>query len=417
MRFVRMMTVLFGIHLLMGASSMGQIEVLDNRSEFSSDRVVLSFASLQAGAVANEVFTAYGVRFDAVGGGVPTIGFDAPAGQAVFFLSNQSDPMDAATSQLIVSFSRPVREVGFLLRHEGPDSATFSFTFYNPLGDNLGSFQDQIEPGAAPFVGFRTPQEEEFSRVVVSYGESPGPEQLVELVLTYVEPPTFDTFVSQVADGVLPGGGLRTGILIANLANTTNRGRLALFGDDGNPLQLELNGAVGSEFDLNLTARAVQIFETAGGSNPPVQGYAVIETDLPASATGIFQILNSGGDPISEAGVEATTARRLQVATVIRQAGISLDSGIAVANVTDQPASALVQLLDANGSVVASNGNFASLGPRQHAAGFLPVLFPGVSPDFRGTILISSDQPLAVAVLRTVSGIVLSSLPVGSVGR
>ncbi len=358
------------------------------------------------------------MRIQGIGGGTPTIRGDLIGGQAFGLVSNESEPADGITSQLVIDFARPVRQVGFLLRHESPNPTTVNFLFRNLRGTNLGVLQTQIEQGIGPFAGFEAPQGEVFSKVLISYGDSPSPEQFLNLLFTYADRPTYQVYVPQVGDGALPGGGgLRTNILIANLTSTTASGQLLLFGDDGQPLELDLSGTTASEFELNLPARSLQVFETSAASSPPVQGYACVETDHPVSATGIFQILNASGRPLSEAGVEATEARHQAVATVIREAGVSLNSGIAVANASDQPANGVVQLLDSNGTLVASNSDFAQLGPRAHAAGFLPQLFPGVAADFEGTLLIFSDQPLAVVVLRTVQGLVQSSLPVGGLGR
>ncbi len=402
--------------MLMGGAAFGQRVVqLQDESEFDGDRISLTFTQFQEGALARDLLTAYGVRIEAIGGGTPTIGRDLVVGQAAGFVSNQAEPAEGLNTQLIFDFQYPVRQFGLLLRHAGTSTIDARMQFHNLRGDNIATFQFPVEPGIGPLAAFEATQDEAFSRVVLNYGVSPFPEQFFQILLTYQERPVFTSYVAQVGDGALPGGGgLRTNIYIANLSNTIATGQLLLFGDDGSPLELTLGGETASAFDLNLLARSVAVFPSSGTSSPPVQGYACVESDQPLSVTGIFQILNAEGRPTSEAGVEGTRARHQVLSTVVREQGVGLDSGIAAANPSDQTANAQALLLDRNGGVVDTNNEFLQLGPGEHTAGFLPQIFPGVSADFEGTLLIVSDQALAVVVLRTGQGLVLSSLPSGS---
>jgi len=168
---------------------------------------------------------------------------------------------------------------------------------------------------------------------------------------------------------------------------------------------------------LSVPPQGLRRFTSSGTSDPAVQGYARIQTDVPVDGLAIFQILNAAGNPTSEAGVGSSAAFSESVAAVIRQVQGTIDSGVAIANVGTETAAVTAQLIDLNGDVVASNNSLFDLEPNSHTAVFLPAIFPTVPADFQGTLILSSSQPLTTTVLRTASGLVLSSLPVGSLQR
>lgn len=410
--------LLFGIVLLwMSGAVWGQIGQLETENDFSPERISLTFNAAQEGAAASGLFDAYGVRIRGLGGGRPTVRGALIGGQPFGFLSNEAGVGEGVTSELVIDFREPVRQVGFLLKNGSPGTMA-RFTFRNVRGENIGVIQTPVEDDFGPFVGFEAPSGQSFSRIVLNYGDSPNPEEFAQLLFTYVTRSPFTIYFPQIADGALPGGGsLRTNILLANLSNTTATGQLLLFGDDGQPLELTLDGESGSVFNFAIPANSVQPYSTSGASSTPVQGYACVNSDVPVGGVAIFQAVDAQGAPVTEAGVESTSGRSLLTAAVARRMEGLLDSGVAVANVGDQPASGIMQLLDANGNVVSTNADFLQLGPNEHTAGFLPQFFEGLSPDFTGTLLIFSNQPLAVTVLRTANEIVLSSLPVASTER
>ncbi len=410
---VSVLGVLFALGMI--GTAWGQPIVQLTEEQFSPDRVSLNFNSFREGAMASDLFDGYGFSITGIGGGTPTLLGDLVAGQPFRFVSNEAEPAAGLNTQLILDFRRPVRQVGFLLRHGGTATVDVRFMFRNPEGQNIGVLTGQVDPGIGPFAGFEAPQGETFSQILISYGDSPSPEQIFNLLFTYEARPTFRSYVAQIGDGALGGGGgLRTNILVANLTDTTATGQLLLFGDDGQPLELSLNGQTGSEFDLTVPPNSVRAFRTGADSTPPVAGYASVVTNVPTSGVGIFQIVNADGSIVSEAGVESTAARHRVLSTVTRDGAIGLDSGVAVANVGERAATAVAQLLDTNGDTVANNTNFFALGPGEHRAAFLGDIFPGLPADFEGTLLIISDTPLAVVALRTVQGLVQSSLPSAS---
>jgi hypothetical protein len=336
-------------------------------------------------------------------------------GVEILFLKHESQE---AGSGLIFNFRDPVQKVAFSLR--GAADVTAVMTAFDPSGSSLGSIQQTgLDPEESVFAGFETDHPQGVAKVVLDYQGSDETERVENLFFTYSERPRFSTYLAQIADGKVGANALKTTIVIANLANTTANAEIRIFGDDGSPLELELEG--GGE----ISSKVVQVepfastrFVTSGNTSPPIQGYVCIESDVPMAGTAIFQFVDASGVPLSEAGVGGSTASYNLVGAVSKEVARSFDSGVAVINLGDEPAAGVIELVSSAGSIEARNTEFLELGPGEHAAGFLDQLFPLLfGRDFGGSLLIRSEQPLVVVILRTAKGIVLSSLPVGTTQR
>ena len=97
---------------------------------------------------------------------------------------------------------------------------------------------------------------------------------------------------------------------------------------------------------------------------------------------------------------------------------LGVNSGIAVVNSSDAASDATAFLLTSSGEVIQVEEGQLDLLGGQHRAVFLDELFGDLPEgDVEGSLLVTSDQPLAIVVLRTIFGLVSSSLPVGSTQR
>ena len=328
------------------------------------------------------------------------------------------------TSRWILNLSRPARQMGFTLRN-GTATTMATVTAFDNQGRQVGEFVvDQISRTGGPFVGFETTDEDEtFSKVLIDYGDAEEAEQIIDLEITFIHRPFFTSFLAQVADGVFGANTFQTTVIVTNLANTTAQGNIRFTGDDGMPIDMALRendsaqsiltAGLGGSVIFQLLPFSSRSYTTSGLNSPPVQAYAEIRSSAPIGTTAIFRaVVNSRA---FEAGVGATTAFHRISAAVSREAA-GFDSGIAVANPNDEAVQALIQLIS-GGAVVATNTTFLSLGPGQDVAAFLPELFGDIEADFQGTILINSPLPLVATVLRTATGIVSSSLPIGGTER
>jgi len=144
-------------------------------------------------------------------------------------------------------------------------------------------------------------------------------------------------------------------------------------------------------------------------------GYARIRTSVPVEGTAVFRLTSPSGAIASEAGVGSDSGRVDVLGAVEKIMADNFDSGIAAVNVGDSEAEADILLYDQNGDLVDINRSLLDLPAGGHTAGFLSSIFSTVQgEDFSGTIRIVSDVPIAVVIMRTAGGVVISSLPVGS---
>ncbi len=114
----------------------------------------------------------------------------------------------------------------------------------------------------------------------------------------------------------------------------------------------------------------------------------------------------------------ATSGRVSQVGAVQRFVQLGVNSGIPVVNSSDAASDATAFLLTSSGEVIQVEEGQLDLLGGQHRAVFLDELFGDLPEgDVERSLLVTSDQPLAIVVLRTIFGLVSSSLPVGSTQR
>ncbi len=386
-------------------------------NDLDPDRVRLSFASHRPGSAGEDLFDRWGIQFQGLGSAQPRVRTQVIGivGTQINYLS----PEDGADqSRLAINFRSLTRQIGLVLR--AGSGVTATLTAYDAAGNEIGSVQKTgFDEVAGSFVGLEQGSGEPgISKLRIELDDANSAVEVVELFVTFLTPRPFTTYVAQFADGALPSGGLQTVLFLASLANTTGRGEVRIIGDNGAPLEMEINGVTRSSVEFELGPFGSVSFATSATSSPPVQGYVCIDSNVPVEATAIFRILDADDNPLSEAGVGGSPGRNQMVGAVRKLDARMFDSGVAVANVSDQPADAVVLLLDEDGSTVAENSDFLQLGPGEHTAAFLPSLFPGEDlSDFTGTVLILTDEPLVLVILRTRAGLVLSSLPAGSSQR
>lgn len=408
---------IIGILGLAAGTASAQVTKLSSKAVFSAEAVLLNFEGQRDGARADELLSQWGVVFLGSSGSIPTIrALPSIIGGADNSVLENTSSGSSASIPLVINFRFPVRRVGMDL-FNGTASTQATLTAFDPLGNQLGSVQ---ETGLAEvvFLGLETTSMRGIAKVVVSYGARPELEQIDNLIFDYLSRPTFETVLAQVGDGVFPGGALQTIIVASNLSNSTAQGELKLFGSDGTPLSLTINEAEGSSFSFTLPPLASRTFVSSGTKSSTTAGYAVIRANVPVEATAIFRILDTQRQPVSEAGVSAAAGKPYQVGVVQKVVAGNFNSGLAAVNTGSQAADSRIELFDESGTRVAVDETLLDLAPGGHIARFLTELFPQLeNQDFRGTVVITSNRPLALVILRTVNGLVISSLPVGSTQR
>lgn len=412
-RFSRIVGVT-AICLLLGGSAMGQLSVITNPNSFDSSSVRLDFEGPTSGAPASQLLAGWGVIFPEGEWGTPVINQTFLAGILNTWLVNQSPGASSADKPLVVNLKHPASKIGFYLGGiDSQDEVTIGA--YDPLGQKLGEIS-RTGLQAPAFLGVGTSSNNGIAKVLVSFGSSADPEQVDILMLEYRTRPLFETYLAQVGDGPPGAGSLQTTVVVSNLTNSTANGELAFFDQEGQPMQLLVNGSMGSSFDFSLDRFSGKSFATSGTSPNVKVGWAKITSNVPVGGTAVFGIRRADGTVETEAGVGTSGGSSYSVGAVLKTVAGNFDSGIAVVNVSDQGASARISAYDQNGELVAVNDQLlANLPPGHHVARFLSQIFNELSgQNFDGTIQISGNVPLAAVILRTARGKVLSSLPVGS---
>lgn len=215
---------------------------------------------------------------------------------------------------------------------------------------------------------------------------------------------------AQVGDGISVVGIFKSTLILINNSSQPAGGEIRFYASDGFPLALPVSGATASRLSFTLNSKSSKTFVTDGNSSPIAVGWAEILSDYPLQGTILYTLLSVSGEPLAEAGLEASTPGRELAAHVARGASFDTNTGIALANPSATDAAQVTLTInDRNGNPVA--GAAFSLGPRQHSARFLHEV-GAVGADFEGTLLVSSTGDLVATLLRTKSGIQFSSLPV-----
>ncbi|MEJ2079388.1 MAG: hypothetical protein P8Z74_15510 [Acidobacteriota bacterium] len=389
-----------------------QLVDVSGNPAFSVHSVKLDFEDLSQGAQASRLFSAWGVTFDQGTNGVPTLIPVFVLGFSNLVVSNVPPSGDSADKPLVLNFEFPVYKVGFVARN-GTETTTVTVRAFGSAGNELGSIEHTglADPTA---IAVSTSSPLGISKLSISYGSEEEPEQIDDLQFQYVSRPQFLTYLAQVANGPVPTVGvLRTSIVVANLSNSTAEGSIDFFGGEGDPLDVQIGSSLASSFPLSIPPFSSTTLVTRG--EEVVVGYAKIRSNVPSQATAVFRTLSANGAVLSEAGVGGALGRAVSVGVVQKFTVGNFDSGIAIVNTADQESTAQVQLYKQDGTLFATNNSIASLAPGGHAAKFLTQMFSEVdSQPFEGTIRVVSDVPLAVVILRTSQGLVMSSLPVGS---
>ncbi len=214
------------------------------------------------------------------------------------------------------------------------------------------------------------------------------------------------------------GGILSTQILLINPTGQRITGRIQLFGTDGNPLTLQLDGQSGSDFAYTLEPEGTfQGRLTRNGG--ALAGYAVITVTggnaLP-SGTALFQFRDSGGALDSEAGVGAIpSTTRSRIFVDVDQT----NTGVAIANTNAATAAITFELFDRNGiSIRSTTRNIVARG---QLAIFATELFAGLPAGFTGLMEIRSNVAVFPVTLKltlnSVGANILTTLPVADLTR
>jgi hypothetical protein len=212
-------------------------------------------------------------------------------------------------------------------------------------------------------------------------------------------------WVRQEFSQVAAGGGIRSIILILNPHDATVSATLELFGDDGAPQSLTINGVTASQFNVEIAAGGTKRLVVESSSEKALLGWGRLTANRTLASQLLFE-LSSDGKLVTQAAVEPF--RPVNQATVFVDTTEG-NTGVALANVSE--ASTILigfTLRDEAGEVVETIHR--NLPPRGHLAKFVSELFKDVG-ELRGSLEIVSTGKIVLVTLQQ-TGLVLGTLPV-----
>jgi sugar lactone lactonase YvrE len=198
------------------------------------------------------------------------------------------------------------------------------------------------------------------------------------------------------------GGGWTTQILLVNPNSTALIGTVEFHDDSGSLTNVTIEGQNKNTFVYTVPPRSSEKFATTGAAPKNTSGSVrIIPTDGQAAPIPLVIFsYRPAGITVTEAGVPSISGNTLRV--YVESAG-PIQSGIAVANNSQMPASVTFELTNLDGS---TNGLpapiSATLAGFGHTAQFLSQMFPGLPASFKGILRVSTaSSGISVVGLRS----------------
>jgi hypothetical protein len=345
---------------------------------------------------------------------------DTPLNGSVIFQARYGDQIlsEAGVSAALptrsfsmFAYQRGSTATGMALVNPGTQTATITFTLRNKNGDRLSSTTRSLAPyeHSALFT-------HELFDLVQGMDEFEGSidvastSDLVAVTLRFNSQDIVFTTVPVVFGSgsnrilfpqVADGANFSTTFVLINNSDNEARGSLRLFQSDGTPFLLMLrDGRTSSSFGedvIRVPAHGVLRLQSSGAGSLFRVGWAELSSNVPIGGNAIFQA-SDGNRIISEAGVSVLDSLRQFVlfADTLSRA----NTGLAVANPSEQAANLTLQLLNRSGEEVSRAT--LSLRPREHTARFISELFRnfGGIDEFEGLIVVRSDSAISPITLR-----------------
>jgi hypothetical protein len=319
---------------------------------------------------------------------------------------------------------------GLAIANPGTQPAIVSFYFTNQTG-NFGSGSFTIPPGEhlskfldqAPFNGGSS------ISGTLSFTSS-APISVVALrgqatdrgdfLLTTL--PVVDLGVTAASGTVVfphfaDGGGWITQIILVNPTDNTLSGNVQFRNPNGQAVTVSIAGQAGNTFPYSIPPRGSQKLQMSGTSAAILSGSVRVvpaANGVAPSGIAVFSF-RSGTTTISEAGVPAVapgTAFRVYAETLtvppmttpfgdIPQTIGSIQTGLAVSNLTDATATVTLELTTLNGESAVPVGTL-TLPPNGQNSIFLNQIseFGALPNPFKGVLRLSSSASISVVALR-----------------
>ncbi len=381
---------------------------------------------------ASRLNSVYGVTFVAEGGGSPRLGSVRPS---LGFLVSSDDVLvnfpvtgTSANRSLILQFRLPLRRLGLFLGG-APPGLRARISVFSAKSQLLGTVDQELTDAVrGTFVGVETTAAEGISTAVLDYGESEAPELIHRLLVDFVSPPQFRTYVPQMVQGKVGNVECATTIKVKTLRPERSDipVDVNLFSSSGEPLAFRFNGQEASQFPQSVRPGGMAVLV----SDPSDQlrlGYGVIEAPRPVVVEVEYQFLSGDGSPLSGAILRGGEAKLFQVVLAGVSPNSQTDTAIAILN--PQPRAVAVDLTPVEESGdrpkgISVPGARIILEPGTQAA-FMLSAFCSLSVTsgtdcqvptgaFTWQLDIRGYEPVVVTALKLVDGLPRAGLPVRS---
>jgi sugar lactone lactonase YvrE len=213
-------------------------------------------------------------------------------------------------------------------------------------------------------------------------------------VLPLVDLDSPVTYDSRTMAHFATGGGWTTQVLLINPTDAVISGT-AQFKHN--------NGTVDSALPYMIPARSSRRFVADTASSSPVTGSVLISPSANTPSPTPLAVFGFApdGTTTTQTGVPATVGT--DFATYVESSGLSAaemtDSGIAIANTTDQHTAVFLRLATSVGQPFGQSASLM-LGPHAQVSKFISELFPTLTLPFLGVLHISSSTRISVTGLR-----------------
>lgn len=340
----------------------------------------------------------------------PDAGNFAPAGMAIFsFRQGGVLVTEAAvpagrliqSGRIYAEVNGPVN-TGLAIANPNPQPATITFYFTDASGNSSASRTTTVAANSqiaaflneAPFTGGATLAGSfTFSSsapvsVIALRGFTNERSEFLITTLPVVDLASASTPASTLSH-FADGGGWTTQIVLINPSDQAISGTVQFMGPGtpslpAEPATVSIDGRVGNSFEYTIPARGSTRLRTAGaGTGIQTGSVRIVTTNRQPEAVAIFSFKN-GGITVTEAGVPAipsSSAFRMYV-----EAGGAVQSGLAVMNLSNSPATVNFELTTLAGTstgltgvlTVPANGQIARFLNEIPGFAAVPLPFKGV---------------------------------------
>jgi photosystem II stability/assembly factor-like uncharacterized protein len=336
-----------------------------------------------------------------------------PATQAVPG-RNSAGSIGINTGIAIVNYGDAVANVTYTLRDSSGDSLGLGYGTI-AAGSYFAGFIDQLKEIAAP--DFELPLNfgsiTQFGTLEIASNQ---PLSVLALRGTNNQRNDFLMTTTPVADltqsldanpiyfpQFVDGGGYTTSLILMNTSDITETGRFQIMDDDGNPFIVhQAGGNTDASFDYSISPHGIFRFQSDGAPGDTRIGWVQLNpgagTSTPVSS-GIYGF-NPEDVLVSESGIPSASATTH--ARIYADLSNNHNTGLAVANTTDNGASIVIRAFEMDGVTAVGTGQASILLPANgHSAGFADQFVEGLPEGFTGVLDISASTPFAAITLRS----------------